>query len=65
MHISRSIYFWIVGTVCIFFGAILAGKAHPYVLGASPALVAIAYIIPFILILVGGMFWISIASIEE
>ena len=65
MPISRSIYFWITGTICIFFGAILAGKVDPYVLGASPALVAIAYIISFILILVGGMFWISIASIEE
>ncbi len=66
MEINRSILFWVVGSLCIFFGSLIAGSVEPSALGASTESVVIAYIIAFILILVGGMFWISVSvAIQE
>ncbi len=65
MASTHALVFWFIGSACIFFGALLAGSVEPGVLGATLGSVIIAYIIAFILILIGGMFWISIPSIEE
>lgn len=62
MTTGRAIGFWIVGSVCVFFGALIAGAVEPSALGATFETVALAYIIAFVLILVGGMFWISVAA---
>lgn len=61
---ARSIVFWIIGAILIFMGALIAGGVDPSVLGASVESVAISYIISFVLILLGGMFWISTAIIQ-
>jgi hypothetical protein len=67
MATRRAIGFWLIGTVCIFFGALIAGSIEPEVLGATLESVILAYVISFVLILVGGMFWISgaVTEIEE
>lgn len=63
----KAIIFWFIGAVSVFFGALIAGNIEPEALGATIESVTIAYIISFILILLGGMFWISgsIIEIEE
>ncbi|NOZ81789.1 MAG: hypothetical protein GXO63_01420 [Candidatus Micrarchaeota archaeon] len=61
---NKSIGLWILGSICIFFGALFAGSVEPDVLGATPQGVIITYIIAFVLILVGGMFWIAVATGE-
>jgi hypothetical protein len=60
----RAIGFWLIGTICVFFGALIAGNVDPAALGATTLSVALAYIIAFILILIGGMFWISTAIMD-
>lgn len=59
---SKSIIFWIIGGVFVFLGSMIAGAVDPYALGATLSGVIISYIIAFVLILIGGMFWISAAS---
>lgn len=61
----RAILFWLIGSFLIFFGVLIVGNIDPTVLGANTASVVISYIIGFILIFVGGMFWISTAVIES
>lgn len=65
MTSARSVGFWIIGSICVFFGALIAGSVRPETLGATGESVVLAYIISFILILVGGMFWITVAVIRE
>ena len=60
----RTISFWFMGSLLVFFGVLIVGNIDPTVLGATSASTLISYIIGFILILVGGMFWISTAVIE-
>jgi len=60
----RTIAFWFIGAICVFTGALIAGSVEPSVLGATTTSVAVAYIIAFVLILIGGMFWISTAIIQ-
>jgi hypothetical protein len=60
----RSIAFWIIGAICIFVGSLIAGSIDPSVLGATTTSVAVSYIVSFVLILIGGMFWISTAIIQ-
>jgi len=64
---TRSMAFWIVGSFCLFFGVLIAGNIEPGALGASAESVIIAYIISFILITLGGMFWITtaVAHLQE
>jgi hypothetical protein len=62
---TRSVGFWIIGSLCVFFGALIAGSVQPTVLGATAGSIILAYIISFILILIGGMFWITVAVIRE
>jgi hypothetical protein len=60
----RTIAFWIIGAICVFTGSLIAGSVEPSVLGTTTISIAVAYIISFILILLGGMFWISTAIIQ-
>lgn len=64
MTTARAIGFWLIGTVCIFFGALIAGSVQP-VAGATTESMALAYIIAFVLLLIGGMFWITVAVMRE
>ena len=63
----RSISFWMIGSICLFFGVLITGNIEPEALGATPESVILAYIIGFILIVLGGMFWIttSVVHVEE
>jgi len=65
MSSTRSIGFWFIGTICIFFGAMIAGSVEAEALGATFWSVILAYIISFVLILLGGMFWITVAVLRE
>jgi hypothetical protein len=60
----RTIVFWLIGTICIFFGALIAGAVEPSALGSTSVSIVMAYALAFILILLGGMFWISTAIIQ-
>jgi hypothetical protein len=60
----RTLTFWIIGAICVFVGSLIAGSVDPSVLGATTGSVIISYVISFILILIGGMFWISTAIIQ-
>lgn len=51
--------FWMLGALCIFFGALIAGSVDASTLGSTTLSILIAYIISFVMILLGGMFWIS------
>ena len=60
----RAIGFWLIGSILVFFGVLLVGNIDPTALGATSASTVVSYGIGFILILVGGMFWISTAVME-
>lgn len=64
---NKTIIFWVLGAIFVFLGSMLAGAVDPFALGATLSGVVISYIIAFVLILIGGMFWISAASylVEE
>ncbi len=59
----RTIAFWLIGTLCIFFGALIAGSVEP-VVGSTAGSITMAYALSFILLLLGGMFWISTAILQ-
>ncbi len=58
---KRMIIYWITGSLLIFLGVILGGSIDPSALGTTTLGTVISYIISFLLILFGGMFWISSA----
>jgi len=60
----RTIAFWFIGAICVFTGSLIVGSVEPSVLGSTTTSIAVAYIIAFVLILLGGMFWISTAIIQ-
>ena len=60
----RTIIFWLIGTICIFFGALIAGSVEP-VVGSTVVSITMAYGLAFILIMLGGMFWISTAIMNK
>jgi len=59
----RTIIFWLIGTTCIFFGSLIAGSVAP-VVGSTGVSITMAYGLAFILIMLGGMFWISTAILQ-
>lgn len=58
----RAMCFWILGAIFVFLGSMVAGAVEPHAFAATTEGVIISYIIAFVLILIGGMFWISAAS---
>jgi len=61
---SRAVSFWLVGGIALFFAFLIFSTASPTELGSNAVNVILAYIIAFVLILAGGMFWISIMHLE-
>ncbi|MBI4017460.1 MAG: hypothetical protein HY366_00775 [Candidatus Aenigmarchaeota archaeon] len=59
---ARPIIFWAIGTLLVLFGAMIAGQATPDALGATTASFAGSILLAFILLLIGGLFWITVAS---
>ncbi|MFB6088667.1 MAG: hypothetical protein ABEK36_02695 [Candidatus Aenigmatarchaeota archaeon] len=60
---TRTIAFWILGALCILFGSMIGSQASPDVVGATDVSYVIALIVAFILVLVGGLLWISVAGL--
>lgn len=57
---QRAIGFWLLGALSIFFAMVLTSGLR----GTEPSAL-IAYAIALLLTAIGGMFWISVSSIEE
>jgi len=60
----RAVGFWLIGAILVFFGTLLAGAVDPAVLGATTTSVVFTYLLAFVLILIGGMLWISAAILQ-
>ena len=52
--------FWIVGALAIFLGSMIAGKLE-VTLGTSDLGLLVAALVAFVLFLLGGLLWISVA----
>ena len=52
--------FWVLGTICILFGSMIAGHLEKG-LGVDELSYLLALLIAFVLILLGGLLWISVA----
>jgi hypothetical protein len=61
---SKAAGFWIIGSIAIFFAILFFTTAQPSELGSNASMVILAYIVAFVLILIGGMFWISVMHLE-
>jgi len=61
---TRALAFWFIGTICIFFGVLIGGNIDPSVLGATTETTILSYIVSFVLIMIGGMFWITTAVVH-
>ena len=61
MSKERSIGFWVLGSICILFGAMFAGATAAGWTETSVLSTAIGGFLAFFLILIGGMFWITVA----
>ncbi|MEM5804355.1 MAG: hypothetical protein QXU82_00670 [Candidatus Aenigmatarchaeota archaeon] len=59
MSRERSIGFWVLGSACILFGAMFAGATAANWSNMASNLIGTA--LAFFLILMGGMFWITVA----
>jgi len=59
MSRERSIGFWVIGAVCILFGAMFAGSTAAAWSNSTSSIIGTA--LAFFLILIGGMFWITVA----
>lgn len=62
---TKPFLFWVLGSLLVLFGAMIAGQARPDVLGASTSSFVISLVVAFILILVGSLMWITVAGIIE
>ena len=60
MTSSKDLLFWIIGGICLFLGVLIVSSVDISALGVTTLSATIAYVIGFILILVAGMFWVSI-----
>lgn len=60
-HLKANI-FWIIGTLAVFLGARIAGTVERSTLGVTTLSYYAALLVAFILILVGGLLWISVAG---
>ncbi|HLC39797.1 MAG TPA: hypothetical protein VJJ76_02845 [archaeon] len=52
--------FWIVGALALFFGSTIAGKLER-TLGTDDLGLIVAFLVAFVLFLLGGLLWISVA----
>lgn len=56
----KIVTFWVLGSVCILFGSMIAGHLERG-LGVSDLGFTLALLIAFVLFLVAGLLWISVA----
>ncbi len=56
----KIVGFWILGTVCILLGSMISGRLEK-TLGVTTTSFMLALLISFVLILMGGLLWISVA----
>jgi len=56
----KIITFWILGAICILFGSMIAGHLEK-TLGVTELGYFLALLVSFVLFLIGGLFWISVA----
>lgn len=59
---AKANVFWILGTISIFLGVRIVGTVEKSTLGVTPLRYYLALIISFVLILIGGLLWISVAG---
>lgn len=59
---AKANVFWILGTLSIFLGVRIAGTVEKSTLGVTPLRYYAALIVAFVLILIGGLLWISVAG---
>ena len=52
---------WVLGTVCIMFGSMIAGRLEKTI-GVTDAGYLFAFTVSFVLILLGGLLWIAVAA---
>ena len=60
---GKPLFFWVFGSFLVLLGAMIAGQARPDVLGASMSSFVISIVVAFILILIGGLMWITVAGV--
>ena len=60
---SKPFFLWVIGAALITIGALIAGQARPDVLGATMTSFGMALLVAFIFILLGGLFWITVAGV--
>ena len=56
----KMVFFWVLGTVCVLFGSMIAGHLEK-TLGVDDLSYVLALFVAFVLILLGGLLWISVA----
>jgi hypothetical protein len=56
----RMTLFWIIGAACILFGSMIAGHLDK-TLGVTDVSYSLALLTAFILTLLGGFLWVSVA----
>ena len=56
----KIVTFWVLGSICILFASMIAGHLEKG-LGVSDLGFTLALLISFVLFLVGGLLWISVA----
>ena len=56
----KMVLFWILGTICMMFGSMIAGKLESGS-GSTGAGYAFAFAFSFILFMLGGLLWIAVA----
>lgn len=60
-HLKANL-FWLIGTVSIFLGVRITGTVNRSTLGVTTLRYYLALAAGFVLILVGGLLWISVAG---
>jgi len=56
----KIVTFWVLGSICILLGSMIAGHLEK-TLGVTDLGFGLALLISFVLFLVGGLLWISVA----
>jgi len=57
----KLVFFWVIGTICMLLGSMIAGNVEKTT-GVSESGFWTALLIAFLLFLVGGLLWISVAT---
>ncbi|MDI6798671.1 MAG: hypothetical protein QMD12_01585 [Candidatus Aenigmarchaeota archaeon] len=56
----KIVTFWVLGSICILLGSMISGHLEK-TLGVTDVGFGLALLISFVLFLVGGLLWISVA----